>query len=510
MIPAREFDVAVIGGGPAGATAARRLTQIGHRVALLHRPRRDLPSNPAWETLSPGSLELLRHGNPAAWPRIAELLLPCGASVLWSHGEKERTSDRPVALVDRRALDPLLRELAVEAGATPIDGGRAISRENKPWLVAGDGVASFRCTFLVDAAGRHSALPAVRKTHSPRTIALTARVLESSLGKMETRVEALRDAWLWAARGAEASASVTLFVDLETARRWSRSDRAAALLDCLHESSLATSAPLLLASGIGAADATIAERPPIFRDGLARIGDAALSLDPLASQGIHHALLSARHAAAAIHTSLVAGGHALAARFVQARHEEALQQHRAACAALYRRQNEFVTLFWADRSGNATDGPPPATATPQLSAAELLQTSFALCPRVRWETLPVLAGDLIEARPALSHPNLSRPVAFLDGKLLGDLLADFPQSLTGAALVARWLTKQMTPAAASRALIFLHRHKVLLSSAVGSQPILRRLHRLRCVDAAEAELVAVARGIVARADLVRRASEQIL
>jgi hypothetical protein len=358
----------------------------------------------------------------------------------------------------------LLRQSAIDAGAMLFSGGSVVERGKGLGIIGTNEAAPIQCRFLLNAAGRHSTLGARRVVHSPPTVALTAWVAGASLGEGETHVEAAAEAWLWAVRCGNGDACVTLFLGLETAHRWQRADRNAAFLRCLRKTSLCASrARLSLSSCIRAGDATIAGQPCVFNNHVAHIGDAALALDPLASQGIHHALLSAQQAGAAIHTTLVRGNSALAGQFLSERHDEALQHHLSACAALYRRQDIFRASFWKERAGAIIRVPPPPLAEPPLSAGSLFETFFALCPSARWESAPVLAGDFIESRPALSHPRLSRAVAYLENRPFSDLLADLPPRFMAASLLRRWIENGLPAAAASRALVFLVRHQLLVA-----------------------------------------------
>jgi hypothetical protein len=375
-------------------------------------------------------------------------------------------------LIDRRKLDVLLRESAIDAGATLLSSVSAFTPGKNSWIIASNDAGPIRCRFLVNAAGRHSALRDGRVIHSPRTIALTVRLAASSLGDAESRVEAAANSWFWAVRSQDANASVTLFVALETAQQWQRTDRSAELLRCLGKTSLRTSRiRLRLSSRICALDATITAERQVFGDRMVHIGDAALALDPIASQGIHHALLSAQQAGAAINTVLVRGQVGLARRFLNERQQEARRQHLSACVAVYQQQDIFDTPFWRERSEPASPVLPELPSEPSLDAGELLVTQFVLCPEVRWEILPVLVGDFIEWQSALCHPGLSRPIAYLENQLLNDLLADLPAGFSGLSLLRRWMEIGLPVAEALRAFVFLVRHRVLAArSGNSSQP----------------------------------------
>jgi len=110
-----DFDTVVIGGGPAGATAAEDLARSGVRVALLDRAGRIKPCGGAipprlMQDFSIGDGQLLTKVN------TARMVSPTGRKV-----------DIPiengfVGMVDRKDFDPFLRARAAEAGAHLIEG----------------------------------------------------------------------------------------------------------------------------------------------------------------------------------------------------------------------------------------------------------------------------------------------------------------------------------------------------------------------------------------------------
>ncbi|MEO0866255.1 MAG: FAD-dependent oxidoreductase, partial [Pseudomonadota bacterium] len=95
------FDVVVVGGGPAGATAAEDLVRSGHSVALLDREGRIKPCGGA---IPPRLMQDFHIGEEQLLTKVttARMISPTGRSV-----------DIPiengfVGMVDRKDFDPPL------------------------------------------------------------------------------------------------------------------------------------------------------------------------------------------------------------------------------------------------------------------------------------------------------------------------------------------------------------------------------------------------------------------
>ena len=160
-------DVLVVGAGPAGAAAAAWSARLGHDVVLA-----DAATFPRDKTcgdgLTPRAIAELDRLQLGDWARSfgtnrglraagfgQELLLPWPGGSLPDHG----------SAVPRTTLDAKIREAALDAGALPLEGARAIDVERATdGSVTGvvfktaDGPLTVTCNRLVVADGVKSSL----------------------------------------------------------------------------------------------------------------------------------------------------------------------------------------------------------------------------------------------------------------------------------------------------------------------------------------------------------------
>ncbi len=163
------FDVAVIGGGPAGCAAAIAAAAAGLSVVLLERASGTLDGF-CGEFLSPdgvGSLDLLGALDP-----VLEFAPPLVDR--WTvHGSSRAirgTLPGPAIGISRRALDPTLRRVAKAAGVTVREGTRVqrVERgsDHSIEVMAGGGL-SVRARHVIGATGRSAHIPGLSPVVRP-------------------------------------------------------------------------------------------------------------------------------------------------------------------------------------------------------------------------------------------------------------------------------------------------------------------------------------------------------
>ncbi|GGD17410.1 geranylgeranyl diphosphate reductase [Aureimonas glaciei] len=123
------YDVVVVGGGPAGATAAREIALAGHSVLLLDREGRTKPCGGAIPTRLIEDFDIPTHLLRA---RIASarMVAPSEASVDMA------ITGGFVGMVDRDSFDPFLRERAAGSGAAVVAATFLQVRQTEPGNLA--------------------------------------------------------------------------------------------------------------------------------------------------------------------------------------------------------------------------------------------------------------------------------------------------------------------------------------------------------------------------------------
>jgi geranylgeranyl reductase family protein len=155
VMKADQFDVLIVGAGPAGSFAAERLAKGGARVALFD-------GRPEGEPKACGGGVTAKALK--AWPHLLEAV---GRTVneleMYSPSGKRlhMKLDEPFAIYSRVAFDSYLRERARTAGAKIVSEkitARGITRTENGWTLRGHDHFEWSGKVLVGADGANSAI----------------------------------------------------------------------------------------------------------------------------------------------------------------------------------------------------------------------------------------------------------------------------------------------------------------------------------------------------------------
>ena len=323
------YDVAVVGGGPGGSTAAAFLAAGGLRVAVFERER--FPRFHIGESLLPFNMGVFERLGIV--DRLgAEFIEKWGAQFISSDGRVRETfrfgdgliPGRPMCYqVLRSRFDQLLLDTAAERGAQVFQGHTAVAAEvsssSGAELRVRDELGAermVRARFLIDASGRDGFLerrqrvrrmdPVLRKVAVFAHFEGVPRASGRDAGNIVLVL--LRDAWFWFIPLANGTTSVGLVMD---GRRYQERTMQPPEIFELAVTRCPAAAELLRParrlSPVRVTSDWSYQCRRVSGDGFLMAGDTAGFVDPIFSSGVYLAMSSGELAARSVTRALARG-----------------------------------------------------------------------------------------------------------------------------------------------------------------------------------------------------------
>ena len=369
-----SYDVIVVGGGPAGSTAAAMLARQGAKVLLLERER--FPRDHVGESLLPASVPVLEELGVLPAVQRAGFLPKWGATMVWGKDRtpwswyfQETNRQYPHSYqVWRPQFDQILLENSRSAGVDVQEGCRVLDvtfdgdRATGVRYEAADGVRrSEQALFVVDASGQGGLLAhqlGMREWDDFfRNLAVYGyfdncqRLPEPD--QTNIFIESYANGWLWVIPLHTGWASVGAVVD-SAANQGAVQDSGAQafLMDQIAQAP--KTAEMLREARLTAGPSVLKDWSYVCRrlvgDGYILAGDAACFVDPLFSSGVHLALMSGVLAAAYVTSALKDPGlKAAAAPVYQELFLQEYNQFREMARLFYSSNLSVDSYFWEAR-----------------------------------------------------------------------------------------------------------------------------------------------------------------
>lgn len=358
MARTERFDVAVIGGGPAGASAAILLAKAGKRVALFERSR--FPRFHIGESLLPAGWELWRRLGITEKIEAEGFTVKQGINfgmfnqkpdVVLLTAEYPDYFERPYTFhVERARFDEILLDHAAECGVDVRQEWAVtdilLEGEHVTGVIAGpNGQPAYpiQASVVIDASGRdclisrklgwRRPLPELNKIshfahfkgafrRNPHDIVTIGEVID---GSVTTDIHTIDGGWVWYIPLQNDITSVGVVLDARFAKSLGESPQARfdkAIQDCACVSGWLQNAAQTMEMETISSIGYVNDR--FHGNGFALAGDAAMFVDPVFSAGVTLAMRGGAYAADAILDGFANGNDFSAARLRQ--YEERIRE----------------------------------------------------------------------------------------------------------------------------------------------------------------------------------------
>ena len=373
-----KFDVAILGGGVAGATVAANLSRSGYSTVIVEQS--NYQEVRIGETLPPNIKPLLQR--LGTWDRFVSGNCSPSFGIRAAWGQNQLTENdfihNPYGngwQVTRNEFDEMLIGFA-ESSGTHVMRQTILTNfvwdTNCVWKIdvrQNSVHQQLQAKFVIDATGRKSSFAGklgVRRTkldHLIGVFGFFARRDNASDQGNFTLIEAVEDGWWYSATVPNSFTIVTLLTDADISAN-SQSGSGDYWLEQLKRTTHTRKrvGPISGDPDLHAVAANSSRLDEFSGKNWLAVGDAAMAFDPLSGQGIYKALQSAFEATEAIQRHLAGSRTALREYSADAKREfEAYKNKRS---AYYSKEKRWLdSLFWQRRIHSNASTTPEAVFT---------------------------------------------------------------------------------------------------------------------------------------------------